>query len=79
MKKVAKAFLKKIREKLVIHWKRKQQAKAALRVCIEEVLDEGLPEPIYGRKLFSEKCESVYQHIFDTYGPEGESPYDRAA
>jgi type I restriction enzyme R subunit len=75
VKKVAKSLLKKIQEKLVIHWKRKQQAKAALRVSIEEVLDEGLPESAYGRKLFSEKCEAVYQHVFDTYGPEGESPY----
>jgi type I site-specific restriction-modification system R (restriction) subunit len=75
VKKVAKSLLKKIKEKLVIHWKRKQQAKADLRVSIEKVLDEGLPERAYDRRIFSEKCEAVYQHVFDNYGPEGESPY----
>ncbi len=75
VKKVAKDLLKKIREKLVIHWKQKQEAKAALRVSIEETLDKGLPDRTYGRKVFSEKCEVIYQHVFDSYGPEGESPY----
>jgi type I restriction enzyme R subunit len=75
VKKVAKDLLKKIQEKLVIHWKQKQEAKAALRVSIEETLDKGLPERTYSRKVFSEKCEVIYQHVFDSYGPEGESPY----
>lgn len=78
VKKVAKTLLSKIKERLVIHWKRKQESKAALRVSIEEVLDEGLPEDKFGRKVFSEKCEAIYQHVFDTYGQEGESPYNVA-
>lgn len=78
VKKVAKDLLKKIKEKLVIHWKQKQEAKAALRVSIEEALDEGLPDRTYNRKVFSEKCEAIYQHVFDSYGPEGESPYGAA-
>lgn len=75
VKKVAKELLQKIKDKLVIHWKQKQEAKAALRVSIEETLDTGLPDRTYTRKVFSEKCESIYQHVFDSYGPEGESPY----
>ena len=78
IKKVSRILLDKIKERLVIHWKRKQQAKAALRVSIEEVLDEGLPDEKFGRKIFSEKCEVIYQHVFDTYGQEGESPYNVA-
>ncbi|WP_374027420.1 type I restriction endonuclease subunit R [Bdellovibrio bacteriovorus] len=77
VKKVAKELVGKIRASLVIAWKKKQQTRAAVRVTIEKVLDQGLPE-VYDRKLFSEKCERIYQHVFDTYGSDGENPYSAA-
>lgn len=72
---VAKELAKKLKSKLVIEWKKKQEAKSAVKVLIRDVLDEGLPEDIYDRKIYNEKCELVYQHIFETYGSEGVSPY----
>lgn len=71
---VAKELSAKLKEKLVIEWKKKQEAKAAVKTCIKDVLDEGLPE-VYDRALYSEKVEAIYQHVFDTYGSEGRSPY----
>lgn len=71
---VAKELAAKFKQKLVIEWKKKQEAKAAVKTCIKDVLDEGLPE-VYDRKVYNEKCELIYQHVYDTYGPEGQSPY----
>lgn len=71
---VAKELAAKFKQKLVIEWKKKQEAKAAVKTCIKDVLDEGLPE-VYDRKVYNEKCELIYQHVYDTYGSEGTSPY----
>lgn len=71
---VAKELAAKFKQKLVIEWKKKQEAKAAVKTCIKDVLDEGLPE-VYDRKVYNEKCELIYQHVYDTYGSEGLSPY----
>lgn len=72
---VAKELAAKLKTKLVIEWKKKQEAKSAVKVLIRDVLDEGLPEDVYNKKIYAEKCELVYQHIFETYGSEGTSPY----
>jgi type I restriction enzyme R subunit len=46
VKKVAQDLLEKLKsEKLVLDWRKKQQTKAAVRLCIEEIL-EGLP-PVF--------------------------------
>lgn len=71
---VAKDLAAKLKAKLVIEWKKKQEAKAAVKTFIKDVLDEGLPE-VYDRKIYNEKCELIFQHIFETYGSEGASPY----
>lgn len=71
---VAKELLSKFKQKLVIEWKKKQEAKSAVKTCIKDVLDKGLPD-IYDRRIYNEKCELIYQHVYDTYGPEGQSPY----
>jgi type I restriction enzyme R subunit len=71
---VAKNLSEKLKTKLVIEWKKKQEAKSAVKTFIKDVLDDGLPEA-YDRKTYNEKCEIVYQHIFETYGSEGNSPY----
>jgi type I restriction enzyme R subunit len=67
VKKVAREMLETLKAKaLVIDWRKRQQTRAAVRVCIEEWLDR-LPSA-YTSELYQEKCESVYQHIFDAYG-----------
>jgi len=58
-------------------WRKRQQSWAMVRLCIEEFLDR-LP-PVCAPKLYRAKCEAVYQHVYDSYGVSGESPYAQAA
>lgn len=69
VKKVARELLSKLRrEKIVLDWRKRQQSRAAVRLCIEETL-EGLPEA-YTQDLYTQKCDMVYQHVYDSYyGP----------
>ncbi len=65
------------REKLVLDWRKEQQTRAAVRVTVEETLDR-LPEK-YTRQIYAQKCDSVYQHVFESYFDDGRSVYDKAA
>jgi type I restriction enzyme R subunit len=78
VKKVAEELLAVVkRGKLVLDWRKEQNTRAAVRVAVEETLDR-LPEK-FTRKLYVEKCDVVYQHVFDCYWDDGHSVYDRAA
>lgn len=65
------------REKLVLDWRKEQQTRAAVRVAVEEALDR-LPDR-YERQIYAQKCEVVYQHVFESYWDDGRSVYDRVA
>jgi len=70
VKKVAKAMLQSLKaEKLVLDWRKRQQSRALVRLCIEEYLDK-LP-PVYTPDLYRAKCDAVYQHVYDTYAGVG--------
>ncbi len=71
----AQRLLAHIEETLVLDWKKKEQSKAALRVAIRRVLDDELPEA-YGREIFDEKRQAIYEHIYASFGNDGESVYD---
>lgn len=74
VKKVAKDLLATLkREKLVLDWKKHQTTRAAVRYTIDTVLDE-LPR-VYTPELYQEKCDMVYQHVFDSYSGQGQSLY----
>ena len=64
------------REKLVLDWRKQAQAQAQAQVklAIQELLDPELPQA-YTNELFNQKCEAVYQHIYDSYYGEGKSIY----
>ena len=64
------------REKLVLDWQKKQQARAAVQVCIRDSLDQ-LPAA-YAAELRDQKCALVYQHVYDSYLGEGRSIYPAA-
>jgi type I restriction enzyme R subunit len=75
VKKVAYDILETLqREKLVLDWRKRQQSRAAVRQSIEMILDDGLPGS-YTKELFQNKCEVVYQHIYDSYFGQGLSIY----
>ncbi|TET44043.1 DUF3387 domain-containing protein [candidate division TA06 bacterium] len=74
VKKVALDLLQVLkREKLVLDWRKRQQSRAAVRLAIEERLDQ-LPES-YSRQIYEQKCEVIYEHIYESYYGEGESIY----
>ena len=78
VKAVSKKLLDTLkREKLVLDWRKRQQSRAAVRLTIDEILDE-LPE-CYEPKIYDQKCEAVYQHIYESYYGDGNSIYGVAA
>ncbi|RPI75776.1 MAG: DUF3387 domain-containing protein, partial [Desulfobacteraceae bacterium] len=64
-------------EKLVLDWRKRQQARAEVRVTIEKLLDQGLPR-VYTPELFEQKTTAVFQHVFDAYYGAGQSVYAAA-
>ncbi len=74
VKRVARELLETLKkEKLVLDWRKKQQSRAAVKVSIEEMLDR-LPEA-FTKELYQQKCEVVYQHVFDSYLGHGKAGY----
>ena len=43
------------------------------QLCIETVLDH-LPQN-YTQEMYDEKCEEVYQHVYESYYGEGQGVY----
>jgi type I restriction enzyme R subunit len=62
-------------EALVLDWRQRQQSRAAVKVTIEDVFDHELPDPPFSKDLFRQKCELVYQHVYDSYFGAGRSIY----
>jgi len=74
IKKVAKELLERLKsERLVLDWRKKQQARAAVRQLIEQMLDR-LP-PAYTPGVYEQTCEQAYLHVYDCYYGEGKSIY----
>jgi type I restriction enzyme R subunit len=74
VKAVAQDLLETLkREQLVFDWRKKQQMRARVRLSIEQDL-ERLPKR-YTDDIYRAKCETVYQHIYDSYYGEGRSVY----
>jgi len=74
VKKIARDLLDTLKaERLVLDWRKRQQSRAAVRLAIEEALDQ-LPDR-YTKDLYDQKCEAVYQHIYDSYYGIGRSVY----
>ena len=74
VKKTTRELLKALKEKLVLDWRKKQQARAEVLYTIEKVLDDDLPRT-YSKELYQKKSELVYQHIYDNYYGNGKSLY----
>ena len=79
VKKVAHELLETLkREKLVLDWRKRQQARASVRLFIEQELDK-LPLDVYDKAKYDQKCDLAYQHIYDSYFGPGLSKYQTAA
>ncbi len=79
IKKTARELLKTLKkEKLVLDWRKRQQSRAEVLVAIEDALDRALP-PSISPETYQQKCELVYQHIYDSYYGDGRSVYAAVA
>jgi RecB family exonuclease len=61
-------------EKLILDWRKKQQARAEVLFTIETILDEMLPKS-YTPEIYRQKCDFTYQHVYDSYYGDGKSVY----
>ncbi len=79
VKKAAKDLLSTLKqEKLVLDWRKRQQARADVRVAIETILDQELPES-YSPDIYEAKTTAIFQHVYDSYYGAGKSVYAVAA
>jgi len=76
VKKVARQLLKKLHELLVLGWRQKIQARAKVRIEIEDTL-ENLPRA-YGKELYEKKCNTLFEHVYEAYVGEGRSVFTAA-
>lgn len=78
VKKVARDLLNLLkREKLVLDWRLKQQARADVQETINEILD-ALPDK-YSTDIYTRKCELTYKHVYSSYFGAGSGIYHLAA
>jgi type I restriction enzyme R subunit len=66
VKKVARALLERVKTALSLNWRQKAQARAQVRLAIEDMLDEGLP-PAYTPELYNAKVGALFEHIYESY------------
>ena len=74
VKKTTKTLLTILKSKLVLDWRKKQQARAEILYTIEKILDDDLPRT-FSVELYRSKCELIYQHIYDNYFGNEQSRY----
>jgi len=75
--KVARQLLERLNTLLVLGWRRKVQARAGVRLAIEDALDEGLPRA-YAKEVYQTKCNMLFEHVYESYIG-GKSLYTEAA
>lgn len=67
VKNAAKHLLKRLKEEqpvvLVQDWFKDTATKLKVKVAIEEVLDNDLPQESYGRLEFAAVCNKIYEHV----------------
>ncbi|WP_051023590.1 type I restriction enzyme endonuclease domain-containing protein [Synechococcus sp. PCC 7502] len=74
VKNVSKELLETLKQdKLVLDWRKRQQSKAEVDITIKYILDK-LPRR-YTIEIYEQKCQEVYQHIFESYSGKDISIY----
>ncbi len=77
VKKVAHLLLERLNALLVLGWRQKIQARAKVRIEIEDTLED-LPRA-YSDDLFKTKCSALFEHVYESYFGDGGSVYADAA
>jgi type I restriction enzyme R subunit len=78
VKRIARELLVTLKEKkLVIDWRKKQQARASVKLCIKEFL--GRLPAAFTPAVIAQEMDLAFQHIYDSYYGDGKSIYGAAA
>ena len=78
VKKVARQVLARLNSLLALDWRRQTQARAKVRLAIEDTLDGGLPKP-YTPEIYQSKCSALFEHVYESYYGEGDGIYPASA
>ncbi len=57
-------------------WRKRNTTRSAVRVAIEKMLDDSLPEK-YTVELFEQKSGALFQHMLEKYPQRDENVYAR--
>ncbi|MEZ4790899.1 MAG: type I restriction endonuclease subunit R [Flavobacteriales bacterium] len=74
VKKAAKDLLARLKELLTLDWRQRNDARAKVKLAIEDLLDKELPRA-YTPELYQQKCGRVFEHVFAAYAQRGVSVY----
>ncbi len=74
VKKVARDLLDRLKQLLVLNWRKKAAARSQLRLSIEDALDTGLPGA-YTPEMYREKCSAIFEHVYESYPERGAGIY----
>ena len=74
VKKVAQDLLGRFKAILSLDWRRRAQARAQVRLAIEDVLDAGLPRA-YTPELYQAKAGLIFEHLYESYPNRGVGVY----
>ncbi len=79
VKAVARELLQTLKDgKLALDWRKRQQARAQVRVAIKQALGKGLPQSFTG-ELLDQQTAIVFDHIYTAYYGNGKSVYTQVA
>ncbi|MGH9352987.1 MAG: type I restriction endonuclease subunit R, partial [Terriglobia bacterium] len=78
VKKVAKQLLERLKDLLVLDWRKRQSARARVEDTINDMLDAGLPR-IYSPDLYRQKCSAMFEHFYESYPERDANVYSGAA
>ena len=74
VKKVAQDLLGRFKAILSLDWRQRAQARAQVRLAIEDVLDAGLPGA-YTPELYQTKAGLIFEHLYESYPNQGAGVY----
>jgi type I restriction enzyme R subunit len=77
VKKVAKQLLERLKDLLVLDWRKRQAARARIEDAIKDLLDAGLPRA-YSTDLYKQKCSAMFEHFYESYPERDASIYTAA-
>ena len=54
-------------EKLILDWRHFEDRRADVKITIQDMLYDNLPEPTYTGKDCEDRTQRVYFHIYESY------------